>query len=125
MSKTNIKAVNMPHKYNRYMIINVDTGEILDNAQGYGYRTAQKAHAAWNYKHPNPKQAHNRSINQKRNKAFLKQHKHLDDTWAEICLDAYKNGEEPTYQDFKELIQSIQPPFEGNIYSLYRYFQKN
>lgn len=35
----------------RYIIINEETGEILDDAQGYGYKTAKKAHAAWWYKH--------------------------------------------------------------------------
>lgn len=34
----------------RYRIVSVDTGEVLDDAQGYGYRTEKKAYAAWNYK---------------------------------------------------------------------------
>ena len=34
----------------RFVIIDKDTGELLDDAQGYGYKTAQKAHAAWSYK---------------------------------------------------------------------------
>ena len=34
----------------RYVIINSDTGEIFDDAQGYGYRTPQKAYAAFNWK---------------------------------------------------------------------------
>lgn len=34
----------------RYVIVDNETGEILDNAQGYGYKTAQGAHAAWGYK---------------------------------------------------------------------------
>ncbi len=31
-----VKAVPMPDKYKRYMIIDENTGEILDDAQGYG-----------------------------------------------------------------------------------------
>ena len=31
-------------------------GEILDDAQGYGYRTIQKAHAAWTYKSKSKKE---------------------------------------------------------------------
>lgn len=38
----------------RYCIVDADTGEILDDAQGYGYKTAQKAHAAWAYKTCDP-----------------------------------------------------------------------
>jgi hypothetical protein len=41
----------------RFIIINPDTGEVLDDAQGYGYKTAQKAHAAWNYKHDDARKA--------------------------------------------------------------------
>ena len=34
----------------RYVIINTESGEIVDDAQGYGYKTAQKAYAGWSYK---------------------------------------------------------------------------
>lgn len=34
----------------RYVVVDTDTGEILDDAQGYGYKSRQKAHAAWSYK---------------------------------------------------------------------------
>lgn len=34
----------------RFCIISAKTGEVLDDAQGYGYKTAQKAHAAYAYK---------------------------------------------------------------------------
>ena len=41
-----------PNKNNfetRYRIVSTATGKVLDDAHGYGYKTAQKAHAA--YKH--------------------------------------------------------------------------
>lgn len=49
----NVKAIrseslSKPYDY-RYVIVDIDTGEILDDAQGYGYRTAQKAYAGYNY----------------------------------------------------------------------------
>lgn len=34
----------------RFRIISTATGEILDDAQGYGYKTARKAYAAYAYK---------------------------------------------------------------------------
>ena len=34
----------------RYVVVDKETGSVLDDAQGYGYRSAQKAHAAYNYK---------------------------------------------------------------------------
>ena len=33
----------------RWVIIDEQTGEILDDAQGYGYKSAQKAHAGYAY----------------------------------------------------------------------------
>lgn len=107
------------------MLINADTGEIVDDAQGYGYKTAQKAHAAYAYQHRTPKQAKAHKKNQQLNKAFLKAHKGFDNGWAEVCLDCYKNGEEPTYQDFKSLVNQYDDNFPGNIYSLYCYVQKH
>lgn len=35
----------------RYIIIDEVTGEILDDAQGYGFRTYQKAIKCWAWKH--------------------------------------------------------------------------
>ena len=49
----NIKVVQMKTKdpYDtRFCVIDRGTGEIIDDAQGYGYKTEQKAYAAWTYK---------------------------------------------------------------------------
>ena len=34
----------------RYVIIDTLTGEVLDNAQGYGYKSERKAYASYSYK---------------------------------------------------------------------------
>ena len=34
----------------RYIVVNPETGEVLDDAQGYGYKSRQKAHAGYAYK---------------------------------------------------------------------------
>ena len=34
----------------RYVIIDTLTGEVLDNAQGYGYKSERKAYASYAYK---------------------------------------------------------------------------
>lgn len=53
MAKT-IKAVRseqLSGPYDdRFVIVDLETGEILDDAQGYGYKTAQKAHIGYNYR---------------------------------------------------------------------------
>ena len=49
-----IKVIESPElstQYDkRYVVVDKETGSVLDDAQGYGYRSAQKAHAAYNYK---------------------------------------------------------------------------
>lgn len=40
----------------RYIVVDFNTGAVLDDAQGYGYKTPQKAHAAWGYKNRTPAQ---------------------------------------------------------------------
>ena len=34
----------------RYVVIDEETGKVLDNAQGYGYKTIRNAYAAYGYK---------------------------------------------------------------------------
>ena len=51
---------------NRFIIININTGEILDDAQGYGYKTIEKAFAAFYYK------KNNKKSDAKKKKAFKK-----------------------------------------------------
>lgn len=123
MKESVIKAVPMPSNYSRWVMKNINTGEILDDAQGYGYRTAQKAHAAWAYKHPSKEQAGNRKKNMRANKVFVKEHPSIGDDWAQAALDLYKDGEIPGYQDFKELVEYVDPKFSGNMMSLYHYVQ--
>lgn len=42
----------------RYVVINPETGEVLDDAQGYGFKTRQAAYKCYGFKlnHENPKQ---------------------------------------------------------------------
>lgn len=53
MDYSNIKVIrdaklSQPYD-NRYVIVDVNSGEIIDDAQGYGYKTMQKAYAAYAY----------------------------------------------------------------------------
>ncbi len=34
----------------RYVIVNQETGEIMDDARGYGYKSKQNAYACYGYK---------------------------------------------------------------------------
>lgn len=58
MSERSYKAIRseeLSKKYeSRYVIVSIETGEILDDAQGHGYRTVQKAYAGYSYKTRSP-----------------------------------------------------------------------
>ena len=42
--------ISFAKSYIRYQIIDEETGEVLDDANGYGYKTAMKAMNAYRYK---------------------------------------------------------------------------
>ena len=45
------KSAELSKQYEpRYVIVNEETGEILDDANGYGYKSVQAAHKGWAYK---------------------------------------------------------------------------
>lgn len=62
-------------KETRYCIISTKTGEILDDAQGYGYRTAQNAYAAFGYKHRDKSKDKAKAARMKRVKKWMDDHK--------------------------------------------------
>ncbi len=37
---------------NRWVLVDKESGIIVDTAQGYGYTTPRRAYACWSYKHP-------------------------------------------------------------------------
>ena len=52
MSYKVVRSKNLSQPYlPRYVIVAAESGEVLNDAQGYGYKSAQKAHAAWAHKH--------------------------------------------------------------------------
>lgn len=60
MASKNIKAIKSEvlssRRSERYVIVDTETGEILDDAQGFGYKSAPKAYAAFNYKNKSDKE---------------------------------------------------------------------
>ena len=79
----------------RYRIVSVDTGEVLDDAQGYGYKTAQKAYAGYSYKNRDKSKdkAKQEKVNKikkwmKENKSFIK---YLEVIAFEIMKDSCCN----------------------------------
>lgn len=99
-----IKSEELSSMYNeRYIVINPETGEVLDDAQGYGYKSRQKAHAGFGYK-----ATHSKSQTKKekaRARAWWANHKSLSRDIESEMFYALKDREEFTYEDFKEMLK--------------------
>ena len=68
-----IKSEVLSNRYDiRFVIIDKETGEILDDAQGFGYKTPPKAYAAYNYKKSDKKK---RLQKDEQVKKWMKEHK--------------------------------------------------
>ena len=50
-----VKVVAMPNNDGRYMVVDSKTGKTVDDAQGYGYKSPDKAQTAWDYSHGDKK----------------------------------------------------------------------
>ena len=75
----------------RYICVDPETGEILDDAQGYGYKSAQKAHAAFQYKNQSKAQKKAKAQKKKRVADWVKSHKDYT-TAVEIYFDDMVHG---------------------------------
>ena len=77
----------------RYVIIDKDTGEVLDDAQGYGYKSVQKAYAAYAYKTRDKSKDAEKRAKKRHIQQWLKEHKSFEDLMEAIALDCVKCGE--------------------------------
>lgn len=75
----------------RYRI--VDTiGNVLDDAQGYGYKSAQKAHKAWAYKNRTPAQISKQKQEKMLVRKWCKEHKSICNDLSDIALEIAKGS---------------------------------
>lgn len=66
------------------------TGEILDNAQGYGYKSVQKAYAAYCYKHRSIKEIEREQVAKKLVKEWCKTHREFCSFMSGVVWDSIK-----------------------------------
>lgn len=121
-----VKAKQVSNLKNPWILVDDETGKVLDDAQGYGYRTAQKAHAAYAYRHSNGKN----KASKEASKIWWKKHKTdaktLDQFAFEIAKGSWGSDDKFDYQLFKEYIENNKIDLEGNKpYSLWHYYLKN
>lgn len=76
----------------RYVVIDRDTGEVLDDAQGYGYKTAQNAHKAYGYKNPSKKKIREKKLKTRRIKQWMKEHPEFVEAMNTFAFEILKGS---------------------------------
>lgn len=71
----------------RFAVFDAETGEMLDDAQGYGYRTAKKAWAAWTYKNRDKSKDREKARKKKAIQDWLKSHKGFERAMAQYAFE--------------------------------------
>ena len=102
-----IESEKLSGKYDkRYVVVDKDTGEVLDDAQGYGYKSAQKAHAAYAYKtRDRSKDAEKRS-KKKHIQKWLKEHEDFGQLMEDTAFDCVKCGEPFNAELVRKMLKS-------------------
>lgn len=78
----------------RYIVIQPNTGAVLDDAQGFGYTSREKAAKAYTYKKmPHPEQR-SLAARKRRVEKWCKEHLDVVDGYADICLQYMKSSED-------------------------------
>ena len=88
----------------RYRVVDADTGEVLDDAQGYGYTSAQKAHRGFAYKqkhHPTGRK--NAGIKQRNQRIRAWINIHIDIDWDQFALTLAKDNPDLSPQAIRQL----------------------
>ena len=76
----------------RYVIIDKETGEILDDANGYGYKSKQKAYAAYGWKTRDTSKDAERAEKKHKIKRWMKEHKSFMRDLDQFAFEIYKGS---------------------------------
>ena len=91
----------------RFCIVSTETGEILDDAQGYGYKTAQKAYKAYAYKTRDKSKDEEKSDRKKHIIEWMKEHEAFVRAMDNMALDIQMGQLAPDDQFDSKLIQEM------------------
>ena len=117
MSEQNIAVVeaeNLSSQYDkRYVVIDKDTGQVLDDAQGYGYRSIQKAYAAYGYKTRDKSKDAEKRAKKRHILKWLNEHKEFDGLMEIAAWDSAKGCEPFNAALVKEMLKAnnLNPDF--------------
>ena len=97
----------------RYVVVDKDTGEVLDDAQGWGYKSVQKAYAAYSYKTRDKSKDAEKRAKKRHILAWLKEHKGFSQLMEGVAFDCVKCGEPFNAALVKKLLKenNLDPDF--------------
>lgn len=105
-----IEDLNLSTYYDKmYIIVNKDTGEVIDTAQGYGYKSKQKAYAAFAYKNRDKSKDKEKANKKKHIQKWIREHNSFMNLLEGYAFDYLKSGAEEDKIDakfVKELLKS-------------------
>lgn len=89
---------------NKFIVIDKETGRILDDAQGYGYKTVRNAYACFAFKNMNKEQKKGYEKRKQEIDIWIKTHsKFMNELECEM-IDAMKNNEQFTEKDIQQML---------------------
>ena len=91
----------------RYVVIDEETGELLDDAQGYGYKEVKGAYAAWYYKTRDKSLDKKREDKIKHIQQWLKNHKDFTNILDIVSFDIVTHSCDPNEKFDANLIRKI------------------
>lgn len=103
-----IKSKKLSTNYDaRYVIVSTETGEILDDAQGWGYKSQQKAYAAYAYKSRGKKAMKAEKEKKRAVRNWISKHPTIADDFEDVMFEACKSGTELRKSEERELLAGI------------------
>ncbi|WP_226363107.1 hypothetical protein [Pseudonocardia sp. ICBG1142] len=105
----------------RHVVVDVTTGEIIDDAQGYGYKSVQNAYRAHGYKSAPPKKENRRDVVKRVVEVWCAAHPALMSDVEKMAFNALKDGESLAQADVERLLSEhgLELPFSVGILMRY------
>lgn len=91
----------------RYILIDADTGELPDDAQGYGYKTPQKAHAAYSYHKCSAEQRRHNAAVKRKVRNWLERRPRIQDQLLSLALRAELEGRTLEDSDVQAMLEQF------------------
>lgn len=113
----------------RYILVDQETGEVLDDAQGYGYKSIRNAYASWTYSNGTPEKRKEKEERKEQIRSWIKEHMSFIRLLEQYELEI-KRGDWRSKQKFNaDLInqtmkeQGIRADFTG--YEIWKVYKGN